>query len=88
MNRAARVTTAYFLRQRIRETSLKLGNSGEQLQAVAGVPGTGSLAISIAQSIIEYATRVGQHWFQSLPSTRSGGVGVARELCKMRSKPG
>jgi hypothetical protein len=125
------------IQQRIRETALKLGNGGEQLEAVAGVPGTGSLAISIAQylnlvdwtgrqmhpgkrgkidperprildrlglternwttqvkatesdfyrvigaaeSIIEYAARVGQCWFQ--------GLGVARELCKMRAKPG
>jgi hypothetical protein len=125
------------IQQRIRETALKLGNGGEQLQAVAGVPGTGSLAISIAQylnlvdwtgrqmhpgkrgkidperprildrlgltdrtwttqvkatesdfyrvigaaeSIIDYAARVGQCWFH--------GLGVARELCKMRAKPG
>jgi hypothetical protein len=36
--------------------------------------------IGAAESIIEYAARVGQCWFQ--------GLGVARELCKMRSKPG
>ncbi len=36
--------------------------------------------IGAAESIIDYATRVGQHWFQ--------GLGVARELCKMRAKPG
>ncbi len=36
--------------------------------------------IGAAESIIEYATRVGQCWFQ--------GLGVARELCKMRPKPG
>ena len=36
--------------------------------------------IGAAESIINYATRVGQRWFQ--------GVGVARELCKLRSKPG
>ena len=35
--------------QRIRETALKPVNCGDQLEAVAGVPGTGSLAISIAQ---------------------------------------
>ena len=44
--------------------------------------------IGAAESIIDYAARVGQCWFQSLPSTRSGGLGVARELCKMRSKSG
>ena len=32
-----------------RDTALKLGNGGDQLEAVVGVPGTGSLAISIAQ---------------------------------------
>jgi REP element-mobilizing transposase RayT len=125
------------IQQRIRDTALKLGSGGNQLEAIAGVPGTGSLAISIAQylnlvdwtgrqmhpgkrgkidperprildrlgltdrswttqvkatesdfhrvigaaeSIIEYAARVGQCWFQ--------GLGVARELCKMRAKPG
>jgi hypothetical protein len=125
------------IQQRIRETARKLGSGGDQLEAVAGVPGTGSLAISIAQylnlvdwtgrqmhhgkrgkidperprildrlgltdqrwttqvkatesdfyrvigaaeSIIDYATRVGQHWFQ--------GLGVAREPCKMRPEPG
>ncbi len=36
--------------------------------------------IGAAESIIDYAMRAGQHWFQ--------GLGVARELCKMRSKPG
>jgi hypothetical protein len=133
------------IQQRIRETALKLSHGNDPLEAVAGVPGTGSLAISIAQylnlvdwtgrqmhpgkrgkacprldrgidperprildrlgltdrgwttqikatesdfyrvigaaeSIIGYATRVGQHWFH--------GLGVARELCKMRPKPG
>jgi REP element-mobilizing transposase RayT len=37
------------IQQRIQETARKLGGSGEQLQAVAGVSGTGSLSISIAQ---------------------------------------
>jgi hypothetical protein len=36
--------------------------------------------IGAAESIIDYAARVGQCWFQ--------GLGVARELCKMRAKPG
>ncbi len=35
--------------QRIRDTALNLGSGGDQLEAVAGVPGTGSLSISIAQ---------------------------------------
>jgi hypothetical protein len=38
--------------------------------------------------LIDYAKQIGQHWMQSLLSTRSGGGGVARELCKMRPKPG
>ncbi len=123
--------------QRIRDSTLNLSSCGDQLQAVVGVPGTGSLSISIAQylnlvdwtgrqmhpgkrgkidperprildrlgltdrswtsqvkatesdfyrvigaaeSIIDYAKRAGQHWFH--------GLGVARELCKMRPKPG
>jgi hypothetical protein len=37
------------VQQRIRDTALKLGSGGNQLEAVAGVPGTGSLPISIAQ---------------------------------------
>ncbi len=125
------------IQQRIRETARKLGSGADQLEAVVGVPGTGSLPISIAQylnlvdwtgrqmhpgkrgkidperprildrlgltdrswttqvkatesefyrvigaaeSIIDYAKRAGQRWFQ--------GLGVARELCKMRPKPG
>ncbi len=125
------------IQQRIRETARKLGCGGEQLKAVAGVPGTASLSISIAQylnlvdwtgrqmhpgkrgrieperprildrlgltdsswttqvkatesnfyraigaadSLIDYAKHIGQQWLQ--------GIGVARELCKMRSKPG
>jgi hypothetical protein len=33
-----------------------------------------------AESLIDYARQIGQHWMQ--------GIGVARELCKMRPKPG
>ncbi len=125
------------IQQRIRDTARKLGSSGDQLGPVAGVPGTCSLSVSIAQylnlvdwtgramhpnkrgrinperpkildrlslterswttqvkatesefyraigaaeSLIDYARQIGQHWMQ--------GIGVARELCKMRPKPG
>jgi hypothetical protein len=37
-------------------------------------------AIGAAESLIDYARQIGQHWMQ--------GIGVARELCKMRPKPG
>jgi hypothetical protein len=37
-------------------------------------------AIGAAESLIDYAKQIGQHWMQ--------GIGVARELCKMRPKPG
>ncbi len=123
--------------QRIRETARKLGSSGDQAEAVVGVPGTGSLPISIAHylnlvdwtgrqmhpgkrgkidperprildrlglsdrswttqvkatesefyraigaadALIDFAKQIGQQWLQ--------GVGVARELCKIRPKPG
>jgi hypothetical protein len=131
------VRNAGYIQQRIRDTARKLGSGGEQLGPVAGVPGTCSLSVSIAQylnlvdwtgrsmhpnkrgkidperprildrlglsdrswttqvkatesefyraigaaeSLIEYARQIGQHWMQ--------GIGVARELCKMRPKPG
>ena len=45
-------------------------------------------AIGAAESLIGYPKQIGQHWMQSPPSTRSGGIGVARELFKMRPKPG
>ncbi len=41
--------SAGYIQQRIRDTARKLGSGGKQLEAVAGVPGTGSLPISIAQ---------------------------------------
>jgi hypothetical protein len=37
-------------------------------------------AIGAAESLIDYAKQIGQHWMQ--------GIGVARELCKMRPRPG
>jgi hypothetical protein len=37
-------------------------------------------AIGAAESLIDYARQIGQHWMQ--------GIGMARELCKMRPKPG
>ncbi len=133
------------IQQGIRDTARRLGNGGDQLGPVAGVPGKCSLSVSIAQylnlvdwtgrrmhpnkrgrinperppvpdrlgltdrnwttqvkatqsefyraigaavSLIEYAKQIGQHWMQSLPPARSGGIGVARVLCKMRPKPG
>jgi hypothetical protein len=37
-------------------------------------------AIGAAESLIDYAKQIGQHWMQ--------GIALARELCKMRPKPG
>jgi hypothetical protein len=36
--------------------------------------------LSICFALIDFAKHIGQQWLQ--------GVGVARELCKMRPKPG
>lgn len=45
--------------ERIRETTRELDNCGDPLEAVAGVPGTGSLPISIAQhlNLVDWAGR-------------------------------
>jgi hypothetical protein len=45
-------------------------------------------ALGAAESLITLPRQIGQHRMQSLLSTRSIGIGVARELCKVSPKPG